>query len=105
MTNDNTRVETDELRRWSRDTHARGDEVARVADDVGRVDVGLDTFGLIHRVFCGDFIDRLQATLDKARDTAGHLETDSRDATAVADSFDDVDEAQADRFKGSDGRG
>jgi len=105
MTNDKTQVETEELRTWARSAQTRGDDVNQLADNVGGVNVGLDVFGLIHRVFCGDFIDKMQTTLNHIRNTARYLETDSHDAGAVADSFDDVNQAQADRFKRSDGRG
>jgi hypothetical protein len=105
MTNDKTQVETEELHTWSGNTRTRGDKVSSVADTLGGVNVGLDAFGLIHRVFCGDFVDKMRIALDHIRETAGSLETDSDDANAVAKSFDEVDEAQADRFRRSDGRG
>jgi hypothetical protein len=105
MTGENTHVETDELRAWSGGARHRGNVMADVADTVGRQDIGLDVFGLIHRAYCGDFIDRMRETLDQIRNTAEYLGIDSDDAVAVADSFDDVNQAQADRFTRGGGHG
>jgi hypothetical protein len=98
MTDDKTQVETDELRTWSGGTRHRGNVMADVADTLGEQDIGLDVFGVIHRAYCGDFINRMQETLNQIRNTAEYLAIDSDDAAAVADSFDDVNQTQTDRF-------
>jgi hypothetical protein len=98
-----TQVETDELRTWAGGARDRSDRMNQAADDAGRTDVGLDVFGPIHRVFCGDYVDKLQHVLDRIRDTARNLATDSDDARASADTFDQVDQTQADRFGSTDG--
>ncbi len=100
MGTEKTQVETGELRAWARGTADRADRASEVADDAGNADVGLDVFGLIHRAFAGDFIDRLNDTVKGVRDTARYLAIDSNDAVAVADSFDEIEHTQADRFTG-----
>jgi len=98
MTDDKTQVETEELRTWSRGTRTRGDDMNQVADNVGGVNLGPDTFGVVSRMMCGDVQAKVQALADQVRNTAKYLDIDANDANAVADSFDEIDQAQADRF-------
>jgi hypothetical protein len=98
MTNDKTQVETGELRTWSRGTRTRGDDMHQVADDVGGINLGPDTFGVVSRLMCGDVQAKVHALADQVGDTAKYLDIDANDANAVADSFDEIEQTQADRF-------
>ncbi|HEY7596262.1 MAG TPA: hypothetical protein VH969_24165 [Actinophytocola sp.] len=105
MTGDDTHVETDELRTWGRGARDRADRMNQVATDASAINLDIDALGLIHRAYCGDLQTHVQALIGKLRGTARHLEIDSTDADAVASSFDDVDQAQADRLTKGGGRG
>jgi hypothetical protein len=98
VTDDKTQVETDELRAWSRGARDRGDRMAAVADGVAGIDLGYDVLGFVSRFFVRDAQDEIMGLADQVRDTATYLDIDANDANAVADSFDEVDQTQADRF-------
>jgi len=98
VTDDKTQVETDELRTWSRGAHVRGDRMAAVADSVAGIDLKDNVLGIVSQVFVGDVQAKVATLADQVGDTATYVGIDARDATAVADSFDEVDQAQADRF-------
>jgi hypothetical protein len=98
VTDDKTQVETDELRTWSRGTPDRSDRMADVADGIAGINLGGDVLGVVSRLFVRDAQDKIAGLADQVRDTATYLDIDANDANAVADSFDEVDQTQADRF-------
>jgi hypothetical protein len=98
VTNDRTHVETDELRTWSRGAHDRGDRMAGVADGIAGINLGGDVLGVVSRFFVRDAQDKIAGLADQVRATADYLDIDANDANAVADSFDEIDQTQADRF-------
>jgi hypothetical protein len=98
MTDDKTQVETDELHNWSRSTRERGDGVAAIARAIAGLHLGPDSLGVISRGIVGEYQSKVQDLADKVGNTAEYLEIDARNATAVADSFSNTEQAQADRF-------
>jgi hypothetical protein len=98
VTDDKTQVETDELRAWSRGARDRGDRMAAVADTITGIDLKYNVLGVVSQIFVGDVQTKVAGLSGQVRDTATYLETDANDAVAVADSFDEVDQTQADRF-------
>jgi len=98
MTDENTHVETDELHTWSRSTRERGDGVAEIARTIAGLNLGPNSLGVISRGYVGEYQSKVQDLADKVGNTAEYLEIDARNATAVADSFSNTEQTQADRF-------
>jgi hypothetical protein len=98
VTDDKTQVETDELRAWSHGTRDRADRMAAVADGIAGIDLKYNILGVVSQIFVGDVQDKVAGLADQVRDTATYLDIDANDAVAVADSFDEVNQTQADRF-------
>jgi hypothetical protein len=98
MTDDKTQVETDELRAWTGGTRHRANLVADIAEALAGLHLGPDSLGAISRGYVGDYQAKVQDLADKVGNTAEYLDIDANDASAVADSFDENEQTQADRF-------
>jgi hypothetical protein len=98
VTDDKTQVETDELRAWSRGARDRGDRMAEAADAINGINLGHAVFGVVSQAFAGDLRAKVAGLADQVHDTATYVGVDANNAKAVADSFDEVDQTQADRF-------
>lgn len=98
MGNDNTAVDVDELMKFGKDAHGRGDDTASVADAVAGVHLGPDVLGVFNAGNLGDFLADQREIVTKARAIAAALTQDGDIAQANAKDVAETETTHATRF-------
>lgn len=95
-------VNVEELRKYGRDAHARGDDTTKVADNVSQVHVGPDVLGLINAGNVNDLIADQNQIVAKARAIAAALAEDGTTADTNATEYEHTEAEHASRFRNTE---
>jgi hypothetical protein len=98
MTFDGTRVDPEELRKFSKGAHDRAKNTGNAANAVEGVHMGPGMLGFFSQMFLDDAVENQQELVSKLRAVAATLSADGSIATTNADSFENTNTEQASRF-------